>query len=84
MHSAQPVANPFALLLNPAAVVAEMERSERLNRLSSRICRPLDKPHPATAGGESPASEPDSAERRTRRVIGCIGLMRYDVYYVNS
>jgi hypothetical protein len=41
-------------LLNPEAVVAEMERSERLNRLSSRICRPLDRPHPAaTAGGET-------------------------------
>jgi hypothetical protein len=52
MHSAQPVANPFALLLNPAAVVAEMERSERLNRLSSRICRPLDKPHPAEKSSE--------------------------------
>jgi hypothetical protein len=50
MHSVQPVANPFALLLNPEAVVAEMERSERLNRLSSRICRPLDRPHPAEAG----------------------------------
>lgn len=50
MHSVQPVANPFALLLNPEAVVAEMERSERLNRLSSRICRPLDRPHPASAG----------------------------------
>ena len=47
MQSAHPVANPFALLLNPAAVVAEMERSERLNRLSSRICRPLDKAHPS-------------------------------------
>lgn len=50
MHSAQPVANPFALLLDPEAVVAEMERSERLNRLSSRICRPLDRPHPAETG----------------------------------
>ncbi len=50
MHSVQPVANPFALLLNPEAVVAEMERSERLNRLSSRICRPLDRPHPASSG----------------------------------
>ena len=47
MQSAHPVANPFALLLNPAAVVAEMERSERLNRLNSRICRPLDKSHPS-------------------------------------
>lgn len=50
MHSAHPVANPFALLLNPEAVVAEMERSERLNRLSSRICRPLDRPNPAGTG----------------------------------
>ena len=47
MQSAHPVANPFALLLNPAAVVAEMERSERLNHLNSRICRPLDKAHPS-------------------------------------
>ena len=53
MQSAHPVANPFALLLNPAAVVAEMERSERLNRLSSRICRPLDKAHPADKPHES-------------------------------
>ena len=54
MHSIQPVANPFALLLNPEAVVAEMERSERLNRLSSRICRPLDRPHPASASDSRP------------------------------
>ena len=65
MQSAQPVANPFALLLNPAAVFAEVERSERLNRLSSRICRPLDKQHPAattepTQEGESVAAPSDS------------------------
>jgi hypothetical protein len=61
MQSAQPVANPFALLLNPAAVVAEMERSERLNRLSSRICRPLDKPGPSdkTASGNDTAGFDD-------------------------
>ncbi len=54
MQSAHPVANPFALLLNPAAVVAEMERSERLNRLSSRICRPLDKAHPSDKSQDAP------------------------------
>jgi hypothetical protein len=53
MQSAQPVSNPFALLLDPAAVVAEMERSERLARLSSRICRPLDKQHPGQPSGEA-------------------------------
>jgi hypothetical protein len=49
---AQTVANPFALLLDPASVVAQMERSERLNRLSSRICRPLDKAQPADRAAE--------------------------------
>ncbi len=55
MESAHPVQNPFALLLNPAAVLAEVERSGRLNRLASRICRPLDKP---VLG--APADEPAS------------------------
>ncbi len=49
----QTIANPFALLLDPASVVAQMERSERLNRLSSRVCRPLDKAHPPEGSGEA-------------------------------
>jgi len=44
MQTTSYAANPFALLLNPADVVAQVERSERLRRLHSRICRPLDKP----------------------------------------
>lgn len=44
MQTTPIAANPFALLLNPADVVAQVERSERLRRLHSRICRPLDKP----------------------------------------
>ena len=38
------VANPFALMLNPAEVFQAMERSDRLDRLQRRVCRPLDKP----------------------------------------
>lgn len=38
------LADPFAMLLNPAAVVEAMERSERLGGLNRRVCRPLDKP----------------------------------------
>jgi len=38
------VASPFAMLLDLDAVVREMEHSERLNRLHSRVYRPLDKP----------------------------------------
>lgn len=37
-------ANPFALLMDPQAVFRAIENSERLERLHSRICRPLDKP----------------------------------------
>lgn len=36
--------NPFALMINPEAVIRAVECSERLGRLHARICRPLDKP----------------------------------------
>lgn len=55
MQTVQPVQNPFALLLNPAAVLAEVERSGRLNGLASRICRPLDKPVLGTASDDDKA-----------------------------
>ena len=38
------VNGPFAMLLDLDRVVREMEHSERLNRLHSRVYRPLDKP----------------------------------------
>ena len=38
--------NPFALITSPEAVFAAIERSDRLARLKSTICRPLDKPRP--------------------------------------
>lgn len=49
-------ANPFALLMDPQAVFRAIEKSERLERLHSRICRPLDKPLLPVV-----ATEPDSA-----------------------
>jgi hypothetical protein len=36
--------NPFAQLINPESVVKAVEASERLSRLHSRVCRPLDRP----------------------------------------
>lgn len=45
MESFQPSSfNPFALITDPQAVFAAIERSERLARLHSRVYRPLDKP----------------------------------------
>ncbi len=46
MDSITAAANPFALLTAPEAIFAAIERSERLARLQSTICRPLDKPRP--------------------------------------
>jgi hypothetical protein len=36
--------NPFALMMDPEAVLQAVERSERLSTLKSKIYRPLDKP----------------------------------------
>jgi hypothetical protein len=44
MTTAQNVSNPFALMMDPESVLAAVARSERLARLKSQICRPLDKP----------------------------------------
>lgn len=37
------MANPFALMTDPAAVRETIERSEALRRLSQRQCHPLDR-----------------------------------------
>lgn len=50
--SAATVPSPFDLLLNPEAVFAAIQNSERLNRLNSRVCRPLDRPLPTTPGAQ--------------------------------
>jgi hypothetical protein len=46
MHQTTSPANPFALMTAPEMVFAAIERSDRLARLKSTICRPLDKPRP--------------------------------------
>jgi hypothetical protein len=45
--------NPFMMMLNPEVVLAAIERSEKLGRLNSRMCHPLDKPVPTAAGTAS-------------------------------
>lgn len=46
MQSSTAASNPFALMVEPEMVFAALERSDRLARLKSTICRPLDKPRP--------------------------------------
>ena len=63
--TAYAIANPFALMTAPEMIFAALERSDRLTRLKSTICRPLDKPRPEKAivdvhafDGEVDAADP--------------------------
>jgi hypothetical protein len=49
------ISNPFALMMNPDAVLAAMAGSDRLGRLQRRICKPLDKPLIPKAADETAA-----------------------------
>lgn len=62
MSTLQPIANPFALLLDPQAVLDRIEHSDRLERLHSRICRPLDKPVLPVAAASSDAAADDAED----------------------
>jgi hypothetical protein len=44
MTHLQSAVNPFALMMDPESILRAVESSERLARLKSHICRPLDKP----------------------------------------
>jgi hypothetical protein len=44
MQTATLAPNPFALMLDPAAIFAAMDQSGRLGALKRQIFRPLDKP----------------------------------------
>lgn len=59
--------HPFALLLDPATVLARIERSERLQALQRHVCRPLDTLRPGQiaedeSGGRWAPPEPDEAD----------------------
>lgn len=44
MYTPAALANPFALLMDPDTVFKTLANSGHLDRLQSRVCRPLDKP----------------------------------------
>ena len=41
---ASTLSNPFVMLTDPETILLAVERSERLNRLSRKVYRPLDRP----------------------------------------
>jgi hypothetical protein len=60
MTNVQIASNPFALMMDPEAVFAALASSDRLDRLKSRVCRPLDKPHVVRPEGDSPVPDAGS------------------------
>jgi hypothetical protein len=44
MTESPPVSNPFALMMDPEAVLRAVAESPQLTSLRRRVCRPLDKP----------------------------------------
>lgn len=51
MRTDSPPHNPFLLMMNPEIVLAAIQRSEKLGKLASRICHPLDRPAPTEGQG---------------------------------
>ena len=83
--------NPFALMLDPQSVIAQIERSGRLEGLHRRVCRPLDKPllgvtleEPAEGGDAVTLGADDGLETAVdaaqdeRPMIGFLGRGRQD------
>lgn len=56
------LADPFAMLVRPEAVLQAIEQSGRLGALASRICRPLDKPLIPKRDGEPQPAFDESIE----------------------
>lgn len=62
--------NPFALMLDPQAIFAQIERSERLERLQRRVCRPLDKPVLGSPAEDDSLDASDTGDTSDTCVIG--------------
>jgi len=63
------IGDPFAMLINPQAVLAAIEQSGRLGALNSRVCRPLDRPLIPKRDGEADARGFDDTTEDAREVI---------------
>jgi len=68
MSHLTPEVNPFMLLVQPEAVFAAVEKSERLNRLNRQLCRPLDRPVGPQAAA-APGTGDDEAEQDFADVV---------------
>ena len=51
--------NPFLLMISPEVVLAAVEKSERLGQLNRHLCRPLDRPTPASSSARPGVPDDD-------------------------
>jgi len=63
------VADPFAMLINPQAVLQATEHSGRRGALASRVCRPLDKPLIPKRDADEQRSFDESIEDRHAEIV---------------
>lgn len=59
--------HPFAMLIDPAAVLARVEHSERLQGLARHVCRPLDTLRPGTVAEDEPQEDSEEPPRWASR-----------------
>ena len=62
--------NPFMLMMDPQAVLAQVERSERLGRLQRRVCHPLDKPAPVSDPVRDASKHDQAIDEMYARIAG--------------
>lgn len=54
--------NPFMLMLDPQSILDAVERSHRLEELTSHICRPLDRQGPSNGKSADGAEASDDTD----------------------
>ena len=74
MHPTEAIANPFALLTSPELIFAAIERSDRLARLKSTICRPLDTIRPEASAADADEGDDDGEPEAFDEVEADFGL----------
>lgn len=70
MHASSHAANPFGLLIDPAAILRALEGSQRLESLDRRICRPLDRTVTPKADGDAQAAFDAQVDARAETSFG--------------
>ena len=67
------LSNPFVMMTDPETILLAVERSERLNRLSRKIYRPLDRPLIPKVGAKDLAAYDSEIDSEIDDVFDAVG-----------